>query len=39
LGEGLPLWADYPQGHVEICKGFAPSHLKQVGTLSRQGKS
>ena len=35
MGEGLPLRADYPRGHVEVCKGFTPSHLKQVSALSR----
>lgn len=39
MGEGLPLRADNPQGHVEVCKGFTPSHLKQVSAFSHRGKS
>jgi hypothetical protein len=34
-----PVRADNPQGHVEVRSGLAPSHLKQVSTLSRWGKA
>src|SRR5206468_3935820 len=34
-----PQRAEHPQGHVEVCSGVTPSHLKQVSALSRWGKA